>query len=127
MFVSNEQFILRKSYKPTKREKSIGKDSELAIPRRTLINLQVQFSSVAQSCPTLGDPMNRSTPGLPVHHQPRSLPKLMSIKSVMPSSHIILCCPLLLPPSIFPSIRIFSNSSSHQVAKVLELQHQSFQ
>ena len=39
----------------------------------------------------------------------QSLPKLMSIKSVMPSSHLILCCPLLLLPSIFPSIRIFSN------------------
>ena len=59
-----------------------------------------------------------------------SLLKLMSIKSVMPSNHLILCHPLLLLPSIFPSIRIFSwVSSSHQVAKVLEfqLQHQSFQ
>ena len=41
----------------------------------------------------------------------RSLPKLMSIESVMPSNHVILCCPLLLPPSIFPSIRVFSNES----------------
>ena len=41
----------------------------------------------------------------------QSLFKLMSIKSVMPSNHLILCCPLLLPPSIFPSIRIFSNES----------------
>ena len=41
----------------------------------------------------------------------RSLPKLMSIESVMPSSHLILCCPLLLLPSIFPSIRVFSNES----------------
>ena len=41
----------------------------------------------------------------------QSLPKLMSIESVMPSSHLILCCPLLLPPSIFPSIRVFSNES----------------
>ena len=61
----------------------------------------------------------------------RSLPKLMSIESVMPSYHFIFCRPLLPPPSIFPSIRVFSNesSSSHQVAKVLEfqLQHQSFQ
>ena len=40
-----------------------------------------------------------------------SLPKLMSIESVMPSSHLILCHPLLLPPSIFPSIRVFSNKS----------------
>ena len=49
----------------------------------------LQFSSVAQSCPTLWDPMNHSRPGLPVHH--RSLPKLMSIESVMPSNHLILC------------------------------------
>ena len=41
-----------------------------------------------------------------------SLPKLMSIKSVMPSNHLILCCPLLLLPSIFPSIRVFSNESA---------------
>ena len=40
-----------------------------------------------------------------------SLPKLMSIESVMPSNHLILCCPLLLPPSVFPSIRVFSNKS----------------
>ena len=60
----------------------------------------------------------------------QSLLKLISIESVMPSSHLILCRPLLLLPSVFPSIRVFSKvSSSHQVAKVLELQlqHQSFQ
>ena len=48
-------------------------------------------------------------PGFPVHHQLRSLLKLMSIESVMPSNHLILCCPLLLWPSIFPSIGVFSN------------------
>ena len=58
----------------------------------------------------------------------QSLLKLMSIDSEMPSNHLILCCPHLLPPSIFPSIRVFSNvSSTHQVAKLLEHQHQSFQ
>ena len=59
-----------------------------------------------------------------------SLLKFMSIESVMPFNHLILCHPLLLPPSIFPSIRVFSSESVlHQVAKVLEfqLQHQSFQ
>ena len=72
----------------------------------------IQFSSVTQSCPTLCDPMNCSTPGLPVHHQlPESL-KLTSIKSVMPSSHLILCRPLLLLPPIPPSIRVFSNEST---------------
>ena len=70
--------------------------------------LSFQFSSVAQSCPTLCDPMNRSTPSLPVHHQLPS-PKPMSIELVMPSNHLILCHPLLFLPSIFPSIRVFSN------------------
>ena len=72
----------------------------------------LQFSSVAQSCPTVCDPMNRSMPGLPIHHQLQSLPKLMSIESVMPSNHLILCRPLLLLPSIFLSIRVFSNESA---------------
>ena len=73
---------------------------------------RVQFSSVAQSCPTLCDPLNRSTPGLPVHHQLPSPPKPISIESVMPSNHLILCRPLLLLPSIFPSIRVFSNEAA---------------
>ena len=69
----------------------------------------VQFSSVTQSCPTLCDPMNRSTPGLPVHHQLPEFIKLMSIESVMPSNYLILCRPLFLLPPIPPSIRVFSN------------------
>ena len=71
----------------------------------------VQFSSVTQSCPTLCDPMNRSTPSLPVHHQ---LPefRFTSIESVMPSSHLILCRPLLLLPPIPPGIRVFPNEST---------------
>ena len=72
----------------------------------------VQFSSVTQLCPTLCDSMYCSMPGLPVHLQLLSLLKLMSIESEIPSSHLILCHPLLLPPSIFPSsIRVFSNES----------------
>jgi len=72
----------------------------------------VQFSSVTQSCLTLCDPMNHSMPGLPVHHQlPDSL-KLTSFKSMMPSSHLILCRPLLLLPPIPPSIRVFSKEST---------------
>ena len=70
-----------------------------------------QFSSVAQSGLTLCDPMNHSMPGLPVLTNSRSLLKLMSIESVMPSNHLILCRPFLLRPSIFPSIRIFSSES----------------
>ena len=53
--------------------------------------------------------MRYSTPGLPVNTNSRSLLRLMSIESVMPSNHLILCCPLLLSPSIFPGIRVFSN------------------
>ena len=71
-----------------------------------------QFSSVTQLCPTLCNPMNRSTPGLPVHPNSRSSLRLTSIKSVMPSSHLILSCPLLLLPPIPPSIRVFSNEST---------------
>jgi len=56
--------------------------------------------------------MNCSTPGLPVHHQLPSSLKLMSIESVMPSSHLILCRPLLLLPPIPPSIRVFSTEST---------------
>ena len=71
-----------------------------------------QFSSVAQSCPTLRDPMNHSTPGLPVHHQLPEFTQTMSIKLVMSSSHLILCRPLLLLPPNRPSIRGFSNKST---------------
>ena len=66
-----------------------------------------QFSSVAQSCLALCDPMDCSTPGLPVHHQHTEFSQTQA--SVMPPSHLILCRPLLLLPSIFPSIRDFSN------------------
>ena len=57
------------------------------------------------------NPMDCSMPGLPVHHQFPSLLKLTPIELVMHSNHFILCYPLLLPPSIFPSIRVFSNES----------------
>ena len=63
----------------------------------------VQFSSVAQSCSTLCNPMNCSTPGLLSITNSQSLLKLMCIKSVMPSSHLILCRSLLLLPLIPPS------------------------
>ena len=69
----------------------------------------VQFSSVAQWRPTLCDPINCSTQASLSITNFRSSPKLMSIESVMPSNHLILCHPLLLLPSIFPSIRVFSN------------------
>ena len=87
-------------------------------------------SEVAQSCPTLSDPVDCSVPGSSVHGifqarvlewgaiaslsitNSRSLPKPMSIESVMPSSHLILCRPLLLLPPIPPSIRVSSNEST---------------
>ena len=71
-----------------------------------------QFSSVAKLCPTLCNLMNRSTPGLPVHHQlPESTQTHVHV-SMMPSKHLMLCPPLLLLPSIFPRIRVFSNESA---------------
>ena len=71
----------------------------------------VQPSSVAQSCPTLWHPMDCSPPAFLSITSSQSLLKLMSIASVMPSNHLILNRPLLLPASIFPSIRVFSNES----------------
>ena len=71
-----------------------------------------QIRSVAQSCLTLGDPINRSTPGLPVHHQLLESTQTPVYELVMPSNLLILCRPLLLLPSIFPSIGVFSNESA---------------
>ena len=68
-----------------------------------------QFSSVAQSCPTVCDPWTAARQASLSITNSLSLLKLMSITLVMPSNHLILCCPLFLLPSIFPSIRIFSN------------------
>ena len=56
--------------------------------------------------------MNYNTPGFPVLHSPLGLVKLMSIELVMPSNHLILCCPLLLLSSVSPNIRVFSNKST---------------
>ena len=64
-----------------------------------------------QTCPTLCNRMECSTPGFPVHHQPPEPDRLMSIESVMPSNHLILCHPLLFLPSILPNIRVFSSES----------------
>ena len=70
------------------------------------------IGSVQSLSQALCNPMNFSTPGLPVHHNSRSSLRLTSIKSVMPSSHLILGRPLLLLPPIPPSIRVFSNEST---------------
>ena len=75
----------------------------------------VQFSSVAQSCPTLCNPWTTSCQVSLTIINSQSLLKLMSIESVMQSSHLILCHPLLLLPSIFPSIRVFSSESALRI------------
>ena len=74
-----------------------------------------QFSPVPQLCPTLCDPMDCSTPAFPCVTNSQNLLKLMSIKLVMPFNHLIFCCLLLLLPSIFPSIRLFSNESAVRI------------
>ena len=74
------------------------------------MHFSVQFSSVAQACLNLWShgPQNTRPP---CPSPAPSSPKLMSVESVVPSNHLILCRPLLLPPSLFPSIRVFSNES----------------
>ena len=69
-------------------------------------------SSVAPSCLTLCDPMNCNTPGLPVHHQLPEFTQTHVHRVGMPSSHLILCRPLLFLPPSPPSIRVFSNEST---------------
>ena len=73
--------------------------------------LSVQFSSVTQLCTTLCDSWTAARQASLSITNSQSLLKLMSIESVMPSNHPILCCPLLLLPSIFPNIRVFSDES----------------
>ena len=96
---------------------------------RSLLTLSVKFSSVAQSCPTLCDSMNRSMPGLPVHQQ---LPEFTQTHVHRVGDAIQLSHPLLSPsppaPYPFQHQGLFQQvNSSHEVAKVLEFQHQSFQ
>ena len=71
--------------------------------------LFVLCCSVVQLCPTLCNPMICSTSGFPVLHHLAELLRLTSFESVMPSNYLVLCRPLLLLPSIFPSISVFSS------------------
>ena len=114
-------YLLNNTWKKTRvwATKLTTPDHSTAILNVLIKEGSVQFSSVAQLCPTLCDPMNNSTPGLPVHHQ---LPEFTQthvhrvvMASVMPSSHLILCRPLLLLPPIPPCIRVFSNESTHHM------------
>ena len=77
----------------------------------TLLKFHLLFSSVTQSCPTLCNPRDCSTSVSLDHHQLPELTQTHVLESVMPSNHLILCRPLLLLPSIFPNIRVFSNES----------------
>ena len=77
--------------------------------------LNIQFSSVTQSCLTLCYPMNRSTPGLPVHHQLLEFTETHVHQVSDAIQNLILCRPLLLLPSVFPSIRVFSNESALRI------------
>ena len=86
-------------------------------PSLESICIDLMFSSVQfnRSFVSDCDPMDCNTSGLPSITNSRSLPKLMSIELVMPSNHLILCHLLLLQPSIFPSIRVFSNESALRI------------
>ena len=75
----------------------------------------VQFCSVTQSCLTLCDPMNCSTPGFPAHYQLLELTQIHVHWVGDASNHLILCRPLLLLTSIFPNSRIFSNESTVRI------------
>ena len=75
-------------------------------------NEAVQFSSVTQLCPILCKPMTCTTPGFPVHHQLLELTQTHVHPVSDAINHLILCRPLLLLPSIFPSIRVFTNESA---------------
>ena len=97
-----------------------GSDHELLIAKfrlqwkkvgKTTTACRYQFSTVlAQSCPTLHNPINLRTPGFPVHHQLPECTQTHVHCVMMSSKHLILCHPLLLLPSIFPSIRSFQMS-----------------
>ena len=76
------------------------------------LNPSIQFSSVAQSCLTLCDPWTAARQASLSITNSGSLLKLMSIESVTPSSHLILCCPVLLLPSIFPSRKMSTRPST---------------
>ena len=73
--------------------------------------LNLSISSVTQSCPTIWDPMDCGWPGFPVHHQLPELAQTHIHRVCAAIQHLILCHPLLLLPSVFPSIRFFSHDS----------------
>ena len=104
--------VVRKIQKHINKYKNTAVKFEFQINNRYNLNMfQILHCccSVIKSCPTICNPMNCTMPGFPVHHYLPEFAQFMSIESVMPSNHLILCRPLLLLPLIFPSIRAFSN------------------
>ena len=100
--------------KDGEKEEAINQENGGEISRKVemdLLNMFIQFSSVALLCPTLCNPMTAAHQAFLSITNSQSLLKLMSIESVIKSNHLILCHPFLLPTSIFPSIRVFSNES----------------
>ena len=102
--IRNTVFFSWATTDSAKRKCSLCQDKEEKV--------SVQFSSVAQSCLTLCDPMNRSMPGLPVHHQLLEFTQTHVHRVGDAIRHLILCRPLLLLPPIPPSIRVFPNEST---------------
>ena len=91
--------------------KILGRTTKLRFSRKIGEGVSGYCCSVTQSCPTLCDPWTAAHQAFLSISNSRSFLKLMSIESVMPSNHLILCHALLLLPSIFPSVRVFSNES----------------
>ena len=85
------------------------------LQKRHYVLKGTQFSHSVVPDSLLPHGLQNAVLSIPVHHQSQSLLKLMSIESVMPSNYLILCCPFLLLPSIFPSIRVFSNESALRI------------
>ena len=92
---------------------------------KTVFSTSLQFSPSVESDSLRPHGLQHARPPCPLL-TPGAYSKFMSIESVMPSSHLILCCPLLLTPSIFPSIRVFSNESVLHI-KWAKYWHQSLQ
>ena len=86
-------------------------------PLYGVCEVRLLFTVQSLSRVWLCDPVDCSTPVSPSFTVSRNLLKLMSIEPVMPSNHLILCCPLLPLPSIFPSIRVFSNKSALRIRR----------
>ena len=120
---SVKQLSFNKNLKKGKKPEGV-RGKPISDSTQLLINPSNQIRSVAQSCPTLCNPMNRSTPGLPVHHQ---LPEFTQTHihrvsdAIQPSHPLLSPSPLAPNPSQDQSLFQWVNSS-HEVAKVLEFQ-----